>query len=69
MHQFLSTQEFEITESDAETIVKNTTGGVWSCVDVCKAFCHRAAVAHQLVCTADPKTEIEGEMRQTERLS
>lgn len=49
MHQFLSSKEVEITESDAETIVKNTTGGVWSCVDVCKAFCHRAAIAHQLV--------------------
>ncbi|TID20558.1 putative glutamyl-tRNA(Gln) amidotransferase subunit A [Venturia nashicola] len=47
-HQFLDSKEIEITESDAETIVKNTTGGVWSCVDVCKAFCHRAAIAHQL---------------------
>jgi len=52
MHQFLKPQEIEITESDAETIVKNTTGGIWSCVVVCRAFCHRAAIAHQLVCTA-----------------
>lgn len=51
IHQFFSSQEIEITESDAETIVKNTTGGVWSCVNVCKAFCHRAAIAHQLVST------------------
>lgn len=48
-HQFLSAQEIEITESDAEVIVEKTRGGVWSCVDVCKAFCHRAAIAHQLV--------------------
>ncbi|RDI80374.1 hypothetical protein Vi05172_g9557 [Venturia inaequalis] len=47
-HQFLSAREIEITESDAEVIVEKTKGGVWSCVDVCKAFCHRAAIAHQL---------------------
>jgi amidase len=53
VHQFLQAEEIEITEADAETIVRNTTTGVWSCVAVCRAFCHRAAIAHQLVSTRE----------------
>lgn len=49
IQQYLSPQEIEITETDAVGILKNTTSGKWSAVDVAKAFCHRAAVAHQLV--------------------
>lgn len=49
IQQFLDQREVEITESDAEDIVKNTTTGRWSAVDVASAFCHRAAVAHQHV--------------------
>ena len=49
IHQYLDKKEIEITETDAVGIVKNTSSGVWSAVDVAKAFCHRAAVAHQLV--------------------
>jgi amidase len=49
IQQFLSSKEIEITECDAVEIVKNTTTGVWTAVDVAKAFCHRAAIAHQLV--------------------
>lgn len=49
IQQYLSKSEVEITESDAVDIVKNTTTGVWSSVDVAKAFCHRAAVVHQHV--------------------
>ena len=49
MQQFLSEQEIKITEADAPEIVGYTTTGKWKSVDVAKAFCHRAAVAHQLV--------------------
>lgn len=49
IHQFLSKQEIEITETDAVGIVTQTTSGRWKCIDVAKAFCHRAALAHQLV--------------------
>ncbi|WPG98228.1 Hypothetical protein R9X50_00101600 [Acrodontium crateriforme] len=48
-HQFLSASEIEITETDAVGIVAKTTTGQWSAVDVAKAFCHRAAIAHQLL--------------------
>jgi len=47
--QFLSEKEKEITETDAVGIVQKTTGGTWSAVEVTKAFCHRAAIVHQLV--------------------
>lgn len=47
--QHLNEQELQITESDATDIVKNTTTGAWSAVDVAKAFCHRAAIAHQIL--------------------
>lgn len=47
--QYLSKQEIEITETDAVGIVSKTTTGEWKAIDVAKAFCHRAALAHQLV--------------------
>jgi len=50
LHQHLSSQEVEITESDAVDIAEKTTTGQWKAVDVAKAFCHRAALVHQLVC-------------------
>ena len=49
VHQFLSKEEIEITETDAVGIVANTSTGKWKSVDVAKAFCHRAALAHQLL--------------------
>lgn len=49
IQQFLSKEEIAITETDAVGIVKQTTAGAWSAVEVAKAFCHRAALAHQLV--------------------
>lgn len=49
IQQFLSKQEITITETDAVGIVEKTTTGAWSAVDVAQAFCHRAALAHQLV--------------------
>lgn len=47
--QYLSDAEVKITETDAVGIVKETTAGRWTAVEVAEAFCHRAALAHQLV--------------------
>lgn len=49
IQQYLSEKEIEITETDVAGIAKKTGSGAWSAYDVTKAFCHRAAVAHQLV--------------------
>lgn len=49
IHQFLDKKEIEITETDAVGIAKQTASGSWSSVEVAEAFCHRAALAHQLV--------------------
>ena len=49
IQQFLSPQEVKITETDVVGIAKATSTGSWSAVDVVEAFCHRAALAHQLV--------------------
>ena len=49
IQQFLSPRETEITETDAVGIVKNTTSGAWKSREVAEAFCHRAALAHQMV--------------------
>lgn len=49
VHQYLNKKEIEITETDAVGIVEKTTSGQWTAVEVAKAFCHRAAVAHQIV--------------------
>lgn len=49
VHQYLDKKEIEITETDAVGIVKNTSSGTWTSVEVTEAFCHRAAIAHQLV--------------------
>lgn len=49
IQQFLSKREIAITETDAVGIVAKTTAGTWTAVEVAKAFCHRAALAHQLV--------------------
>jgi amidase len=51
IQKFLSPKEIEITETDAVGIVKNTTTGTWKAREVAEAFCHRAALAHQMVCT------------------
>lgn len=49
IHQYLTKQEVEITETDAVGIAEKTTTGKWKAVEVTKAFCHRAALVHQLV--------------------
>ena len=46
---FLTEREVEITETDAEKIVGKTTTGEWKAEEVTRAFCHRSALAHQLV--------------------
>lgn len=42
--------ELSITTSTATHIVETIASGEWKAVDVTRAFCKRAAVAHQLVC-------------------
>jgi amidase len=46
---YLSPEEIEITETDAVGIVQKTTSGTWKARAVAEAFCHRAALAHQMV--------------------
>ena len=48
IRNFLSTEEIEITETDAVDIVEKTSLGIWSAEEVTTAFCHRASLAHQL---------------------
>jgi amidase len=48
--QYLNEKELEITESSADVIAKTVAEGKWTAEEVTRAFCHRAAVAHQLVC-------------------
>ncbi|KAI9370471.1 amidase signature domain-containing protein [Aspergillus egyptiacus] len=49
IEKFLSPREIEITSLDAYAIGEKTTTGEWTAVEVTEAFCHRAALAHQLV--------------------
>jgi amidase len=49
VQQYLTDREIEITESDAVKIVEQTAKGNWTATEVVTAFCHRAALAHQLV--------------------
>ena len=49
IQQYLTDREVEITETTADDIVRHTATGLWSAEEVAKAFCHRAALAHQLV--------------------
>lgn len=49
IHQFLFPREVLITEADALEIVVHTTSGTWKAREVAEAFCHRAALAHQMV--------------------
>ncbi|KAI4640552.1 uncharacterized protein J4E78_010575 [Alternaria triticimaculans] len=47
--QYFSKQELDITESSADVIAKTVAEGKWTAEEVTRAFCHRAAVAHQLL--------------------
>lgn len=48
----LSSQELAITQSSAVDLVRKLAVGELKAVDVTIAFCKRAALAHQLVCTS-----------------
>ena len=50
--RFLTPQELAITNSTSNKILANARSGEWSAVEITRAFCHRAAIAHQLVCEA-----------------
>lgn len=56
IHQFLDQKEIEITETDAVGIAEKVAAGQWTAVSVTEAFCHRAALAHQLVCYESPRS-------------
>ena len=45
----LTEGELDITGSYATQIVQNIANGTWTATDVTKAFCKRAALAHQVV--------------------
>lgn len=45
----LSAEEITITETPAQAVLANIHALVWSAEQVTRAFCHRAAIAHQLV--------------------
>jgi amidase len=47
--RFLNPQELEITNASSNAILAHIRSGEWGAADVTRAFCHRAAVAHQLV--------------------
>jgi amidase len=54
VRQLLTDKEIEITETDAVGIVDKAASGTWTAGDITKAFCHRAAIAHQLVSFSHP---------------
>lgn len=49
IQQHLASHELEITDFAAEKTLDNIRRGIWTAVEVTRAFCHRAAIAHQLV--------------------
>ncbi len=50
IQQFLSKEEIRITETDAVGLASQISSGTWKATEVTEAFCHRASLAHQLVC-------------------
>ena len=50
--------ELSITTSTATHIVQAIASGEWKAIDVTRAFCKRAAVAHQLVCRILPFSSV-----------
>jgi amidase len=45
----LSVEEMDITQLTIEELARKIASREYSAVQVCEAFCHRAAIAHQLV--------------------
>lgn len=50
----LTPKEIEITKSSATDLVPKLASGELKSVEVTLAFCKRAAIAHQLVCSTLP---------------
>jgi amidase len=50
---WFSEKELQITESTAISILQRIASQEWTSEDVTRAFCKRAAAAHQLVRSAD----------------
>ncbi|KAM5350724.1 hypothetical protein ACJ41O_007229 [Fusarium nematophilum] len=48
IRQFLSDVEVQYTEAEASIILRHVHAGEWKARDVLEAFCHRAALAHQM---------------------
>lgn len=54
----LSERDLEITSvADITTLLGKLSSGAWTAVEVTQAFCNRALVAHQLVCSSSSKRE------------
>ena len=47
--RFLGRRELEFTNASCIAILANIRSGEWTAEEVTRAFCHRAAIAHQLV--------------------
>lgn len=47
--RFLDPRELQITNASSSAILANIRSVEWSAVEVTRAFCHRSAIAHQLV--------------------
>ena len=47
--RFLGRRELEFTNASCDAILTNIRSGDWTAEEVTRAFCHRAAIAHQLV--------------------
>lgn len=47
--RFLDPRELQITNASSDAILANIRAAEWSAVEVTRAFCHCAAIAHQLV--------------------
>ena len=47
--KLLTNEELNITELNVESLAKKIAAGEYTAVQVCQAYCHRAAIAHQLV--------------------
>lgn len=56
VENFLDARQIEITNADAVAIAEQIRARVWSAVEVTTAFCHRAALAHQMVSLSAIKT-------------
>lgn len=53
IRRHLSSSELSITELSAQKTVAKLQSGEWTALEVTRAFCHRAAIAHQLACTRE----------------